>query len=371
MKNTLGTGLAVTLFGESHGEMIGAVLDGLSPGIRVDESYIADRLAQRRPFGGISTSRVEADPFRIVSGVLNGRTTGSPLCILIPNQDMDSDAYEPLCDLPRPGHADYAARCKYHGFEDPRGGGHFSGRITAALVAAGAVVRCALDTRGIAIATHIAQLGDVCDRPFRESPEQDMAVLDREVFAALSEEAREAMIRTIEQAAADNDSVGGVLETIVTGVPAGIGEPWFDTLEGMLAHGLFSIPGVKGLQFGAGFDLVCVRGSAFNDAFCMDGDRIRTKTNHSGGINGGISNGMPLLFRTAVRPTPSIAKPQNTVDLGTMQEKVLTIEGRHDPAIIHRVRAVVDAVTALVLGDALTIRYGSDYLGDHHGDEQE
>lgn len=363
MKNTFGTSVAVTLFGESHGSMIGAVVDGLAPGIPVDEDFIARRLTLRRPYGAISTARVEPDRFQIVSGVFEGRTTGTPLCILIPNEDTRSKDYTPLRALARPGHADYTGFEKYHGFADWRGGGHFSGRITAALVAAGAVALSALNAKGIAVGSHIARCGGIADRAFSENLTDELAALNEKVFAVLDESAGERMREAIAAAAAEGDSVGGILETAVCGLPAGVGEPWFDTLEGLLAHALFSVPGVKGVDFGGAFEHTDLRGSEYNDAFYMDGGAVKTKTNRNGGVNGGISNGMPLLLRCAVKPTPSIRKAQETVDFRAGEDATLTIEGRHDPAIIHRARVVIDSVTALTLCDALALRFGTDWLG--------
>ena len=359
MKNTLGTSVCVTLFGESHGAKIGAVLDGLAPGIPVDESLIARQLELRRPAGSISTARREQDAFEIVSGVFEGKTTGTPLAILIPNADTRSGDYRR--GALRPGHADYTAHVKYHGFEDYRGGGHFSGRITAALTAAGAVAVGALRAKGIRIGTHILRCAGIGDAPFTD-PDTQIDLLNDKVFAVLDEAKGAEMRAAVEAAAKAGDSVGGVLETMVTGLPAGVGEPWFDTLESMLAHGLFAIPAVKGVEFGDGFALADRKGSEANDAFALRDGKTVTKTNHNGGINGGISNGMPLCFRCAVKPTPSIALPQDSVNAEGSREETLTLTGRHDPAIVHRARVVADSVTALVLCDALALRYGTDWL---------
>ncbi len=360
MKNTFGQSVSVSLFGESHGPMTGAVLDGLAPGIPVDEAFIAERLALRRPAGAISTARREADAFRIVSGVFNSRTTGTPLTILIPNEDTKSADYAP--GRARPGHADYTGHVKYHGFEDFRGGGHFSGRLTAALTAAGSVAQCALAGIGIALGTHIARCAGIDDIAFGDYP-ADIDRLNKSGFAVLDAERGARMRTAIEAAAKDGDSVGGILETCVTGMPVGVGEPWFDTVEGILAHALFSIPAVKGVEFGAGFRLADLRGSEANGALVPEGGRILAADDLGGGVNGGITNGMPLLFRCAVKPTPSIAKQQQSVDLLTHEKVMLRIPGRHDPAIVHRARAVVDAMTALTLCDLLAMRFGTDYLG--------
>ncbi|MBQ8309825.1 MAG: chorismate synthase [Clostridia bacterium] len=358
MKNTFGQSVAVTLFGESHGEEIGAVLDGLAPGLRIDEDFIRHQLSLRRPQGKISTARVEADEFRIVSGVFEGRTTGTPLCILIPNTNTRSKDYTK--GLPRPGHADYTAQCKYHGFQDYRGGGHFSGRITAALVAAGAIAISALRQNGILIGTHISRLASICDRHFGDY-EADLEMLGDLAFPVLNPAIEALMKKEIEQAASEGDSVGGVLETAVIGLPAGVGEPWFDTVESVLSHALFSIPAIKGVEFGDGFALADLRGSEANDGFRSIGGKIVTTTNHNGGINGGITNGMPVIFRCAVKPTPSIFQEQESVDLDTKENATLKLEGRHDPAIIHRARVVVDSITALALCDLLALRFGTDF----------
>ncbi len=359
MKNTFGRSVAVTLFGESHGKEIGAVLDGLAPGIFVDEDFIRHQLSLRRPNGRISTARVEMDEFRIVSGVFEGKTTGTPLCILIPNTNVRSQDYEKT--LPRPGHADYTAECKYHGFQDWRGGGHFSGRITAALVAVGAIAISALRQNGIEIGTHISRLSTVCDREF-QNYETDLEILLDATFPVLDADAEEKMRAVIEKAAAEGDSVGGVLETAVIGLPAGVGEPWFDTVEGVLSHALFSIPAVKGIEFGDGFALCDMMGSEANDGLSVQNGKVITTTNHNGGVNGGITNGMPILFRCAVKPTPSVFKEQESVNLRTLQNETLLLHGRHDPAIIHRARVVVDSVTALTLCDLLALRYGTDFF---------
>ena len=363
MKNIFGNSITVTLFGESHGDMIGAVLDGLAPGIAVDYAYIEKKLAQRRPRGAISTSRREPDKYRIVSGVYEGYTTGTPLTILIENTNTKSSDYSELLRKPRPSHADYTAGVKYHGFQDARGGGHFSGRITAALVAAGAILSSALEKKDIKIGTHISSLGGVSDRPFGDiSADADM--LAELCFPVLSEESSRAMTELIEAIAKEGDSIGGILETAVIGLPAGLGEPWFDSVESRLSHIVFSVPGIKGVEFGSGFGFANLCGSEANDAFRTLDGRVVTATNHNGGINGGITNGMPVIMRSAVKPTPSIFKEQDTVDLGKMENTTLEIKGRHDPAIIHRARAVVDAVVAIAIADMIAERYGTDALAD-------
>ena len=360
MKNTFGNAISITLFGESHGTHIGAVIDGIAPGIKIDKEYINSCLDLRKPHGNISTTRREADEFQIISGEFNGYTTGTPLTVIIENTSKKSCDYESLKSTPRPGHADYTAECKYHGFQDYRGGGHFSGRITAALVAVGAILKKALEDKGVFIGTHISYLGGIKDDAI--TTVNDVVELSKKHFPTLSSEKEELMKEKIDEARKEGDSIGGVLESYVYGVPAGVGEPFFDSTESVLSHLLFSIPGVKGVEFGAGFGFADLCGSQANDSFAVVEGAIVTETNNNGGINGGITNGMPIVFRCAVKPTPSIYKEQKTVDLKTCKNTSLAIEGRHDPAIIHRARAVVDAVTAIAIADMLTVRYGTDYL---------
>ena len=359
MKNSFGNSLTLTLFGESHGEYIGAVLDGIAPGISVDEDYIRARLALRRPSGSISTARVEKDEYKIVSGVFSGYTTGAPLCIIIPNESQRSRDYGEKMDIPRPSHADYTANLKYHGYEDFRGGGHFSGRLTAPVVAIGAILQSALIKKGIKIGSHITELHGAFDRPF-ENLDEDIDLLSTRPFPTLGDESR--MVKEIEKARDMGDSVGGILETAVIGIPQGVGEPWFDNMESMLSHALFSIPAVKGVEFGLGFAFADTYGSEANDPFAVRDGKIITDSNNSGGINGGITIGMPIIFRTVVKPTPSISKEQASVSLSKMENVSLKTTGRHDPTIVHRARAVVDAMAAFVISDLLTQRFGTDYL---------
>jgi len=377
MKNTFGSSISVTLFGESHGEYIGAVLDGLAPGIPVKESFIELCLELRRPQEGISTTRVEPDEFKIVSGVFEGRTTGTPICILIPNTQQHSRDYSATRPLARPGHADFTAYEKYHGFEDYRGGGHFSGRVTAALVAAGAILRYALFAKGIDIISHIARLGGIDDTSFEAlfrvgALDDTISSLRFKPFPVILRKPCEAMTEAIKKAAAEGDSVGGILETAIIGVPSGVGEPWFDSLESTIAHALFSVPGIKGVEFGAGFKAADMKGSECNDPFRIKiypGHRETvTTTNNNGGINGGISNGMPIVFRCAVKPTPSIFKKQDTINFMEEENAEISLSGRHDPCIVHRARAVVESVAAIAIADALAQRYGTDWLYNKHAD---
>ena len=359
MKNTYGQSVALTIFGESHGPAVGVVLDGLAPGLPVDEDLIRRQLSRRRPSTALDTPRREKDAYQILSGVWQGRTTGTPIAIVIPNENTRSGDY--AYGLARPSHADYAAFCKYHGNEDWRGGGHFSGRVTAPLVAAGAILLSALSGVGITVGTHILRCGEAWDRPF-DRVEEDIAALHEAEFPALEPGAAEAISRQILAARDEQDSVGGVTQTAVCGLPAGVGEPWFDSVESLLSHAVFSVGGIKGIEFGSGFSGSSQHGSQFNDALRMDEGRVVTQTNHNGGVNGGITNGMPVVFQCAVKPTPSIARKQQTVDFLRGENAELTIHGRHDPAIIRRICPVQDSVTALVLCDLLAQRFGTDYF---------
>jgi chorismate synthase len=361
MKNSFGCSVSVSLFGESHGRSVGALLDGMAPGLAVDEGFIRHQMSLRRSLSALSTARQEEDEVIIESGVYEGKTTGTPICLRIENKQARSADYEQMAQLARPGHADFTAREKYHGFADLRGGGHFSGRMTAALVAAGAIAIAALRQRGIFIGTHIAACGGVCDRPFDDLA-ADIAALNEQPFAVLDETASARMQAAIAAAKAEGDSLGGVLESVVTGLPSGVGEPWFDTVEGLLSHILFSIPAVKGVEFGDGFAMAAMRGSEANDPFLMQNGRVVTETNHAGGILGGITTGMPLRVRVAIKPTPSICRAQRTVNFVTGESTLLSIGGRHDPAIVHRARVVVDSAIALALCDLLALRYGTDWL---------
>lgn len=352
MKNTFGNNITVTLFGESHGECIGVVMDGLPAGFEIDLDKLAWEMEKRKAKGSLSTKRHEADQVQIVSGFFEGKTTGTPLTILIANNNTRSQDYVALKYRLRPGHADLAAFEKYGGYQDYRGGGHFSGRLTAPIVAAGAICRQILESKGVKLATHITQLHGITDDNFDETKlSVQMDELNQKEFPVLSETAGSLMKSEIEQAAVNLDSVGGVLQTIVTGFPAGVGEPFFDSVESTLSHLMFSIPAVKGVSFGEGFGFASLYGSQANDPIIAEDGKITTRTNNNGGINGGITNGMPIVFQTCIKPTPSIYKKQDSVDYQTKEAVKLEIKGRHDPAIIHRARAVVDALCAFGLLD--------------------
>ena len=356
MRSTWGNNLQLTIFGESHGPAIGVVVDGLPIGLSVDEEAVARDMARRAPGQDpTATARRESDRVRIVSGLYRGHTTGAPLCGLIENTNVRSGDYEAMQRLMRPGHADYAGYVKYRGMNDPRGGGHFSGRLTAPLVFAGALCRQALAARGIEVGAHIASIAGVEDAPMDPVgvDAQTLRAL-RDARFALLDPAREAAMRArVEEARLAGDSVGGSIEVAAVGVPAGLGAPFFDSLESTLAHLLFSIPAVKGVAFGDGFGLCAMRGSGANDAMRVQDGRVTCETNHNGGVTGGITNGMPVVCRVAVKPTPSIAQPQRTVDVSCMADAQIEIRGRHDPCIVPRAVPVVESAMLLALMDLL------------------
>lgn len=364
MNNTIGNHITLTLFGESHGKAIGGVLDGMPPGVKIDEEQIMAMMNKRKAYGSISTGRREEDIPEFLSGIKDGFSEGTPIAFVIRNQNVHKTDYNNLAHIARPGHADYTGHIKYRGYEDASGGGHFSGRLTAVMVTAGAICAHMLEEKGIQIGTHIASLHGISDDAFHEDDlARDIALINSRTFPVLNEEKGQEMISAIEEARKEQDSLGGILDTAVTGLEAGIGEPEFDSLESLLAHAVFSIPAVKGIAFGKGFAFSDLKGSEANDPFRVEENRIVTITNHNGGINGGISNGMPIRFQTVIKPTPSIAKLQETVDYEKRENQKIQISGRHDPAIIHRARIVVDAMTAFTLTDLLMERYGTLYFG--------
>ncbi len=373
MKNTIGRHIICTIFGESHGRAIGVTLDGLPAGIRIDEEWMRLRLEQRKAKGRISTQRHESDQPIIVSGLFEGYTTGTPLTILMENKAQHSQDYEKTKDRLRPSHADYTADMKYLGFQDYRGGGHFSGRITAPLVAAGAIAQQILKANGIELGTHIRKCHGIEDIAFAQAEtqlEEQLQQLATADFPVLDEQRGKQMKQMIEEVAAQGDSVGGILESAVIHMPAGLGEPFFDSMESIIAHYLYSIPAVKGVSFGLGFDFATRLGSEANDAILCENGRVMTRTNHNGGINGGITNGMPLVINTCIKPTPSIYKEQDTIHKTTHEAQKLTIQGRHDPAIIHRARVVVDSVLALAILDLYMERSAVLALQNHRKEEK-
>lgn len=356
MSSYLGRNLHVSVFGQSHSPAIGVCVDGLPAGERVDPEELQSFLKRRAPGQtATSTPRKEADEARILCGLVDGVTCGAPLAAVIENTNTRSQDYARLRDVPRPGHADYTAQARYGGFQDVAGGGHFSGRLTAPLCIAGGIALQILARRGIQVSAHIQSIGEIEDRPFDSMGEQ-AEILDRlkaAPFPVLDEKAGERMRAAILQARSERDSVGGVVECIAQGLPAGLGDPMFGGMEGRLAAALFGVPAVKGVEFGAGFGAARMRGSEHNDPFALREGRVVTKTNHAGGILGGITTGMPILLRAAFKPTPSIAMEQDSVSLSRMEAEKLVVTGRHDPCIVPRAVPVVEAVTALVLLDAL------------------
>lgn len=356
MSGMWGNKIKLSIFGESHGRAIGITIDGIEPGFRLDLDYIKKEMERRAPGKSeLSTKRREGDSFEILSGYFNGVTTGTPICAVIYNQDQHSKDYEADKNLARPSHGDYTGYIKYKGFNDYRGGGHFSGRITAPLVFAGAVCRQILESRGIVIGSHIKSIGEIEDNSFDPiSISSDKLQSLRECdFPLLNQEAEGRMMEEILNAKLDKDSVGGVVEAAAINLPPGIGSPFFDSVESSLSHLLFSIPAVKGVEFGLGFDIARLRGSMANDEFYINGTVVRTKSNNNGGILGGITNGMPLIFRVAVKPTPSIGKLQNTVDMSNRADASIEIKGRHDPCIVPRAIPVIEAVAAIVILDLM------------------
>ena len=359
MASSFGQKLKITVFGQSHSDAIGVTIEGLPAGEIIDPARLQAFMARRAPGqGAYSTPRKEADAPEFLSGVLsqdgNLVTCGAPLCAIIRNTNTRSGDYAELKDKPRPGHADYTAEVRYNGYQDVRGGGHFSGRLTAPLCIAGGICKQILERRGITVSAHIYSIGSVQDTPYDPLMDSPDTLRQTETgFPVLSTEAGEAMLALIEECRKDGDSIGGIIECAAIGLPAGIGSPMFDGVENRLAYALFGIPAVKGVEFGDGFGVATLRGSQNNDPYYMDGDKIKTRTNHAGGILGGITNGMPLLLRAAVKPTPSIFGAQNTVSLSGGCDTTLTIHGRHDPCILPRAVPVVEAVTATVLLDML------------------
>ena len=355
MSSEFGNILRVSVFGQSHGKAVGVVVDGLPAGEAIDLEELQRFLDRRRPgTGPLSTARKETDVPEFLSGLEGGKTCGAPLCAVIKNADQHSKDYGELADKPRPGHADFTAWAKWGGHADMRGGGHFSGRLTAPLCVAGGIAKQILARRGIFVGAHLASVAGICDRPF---PLHPTAALFEEVaakpFPVLDEAAGERMRAAILEAKNDLDSVGGVVECAAAGLPAGLGEPMFGGVENRLAAALFGIPAVKGVEFGEGFRAAELRGSENNDPFTVEDGEIRAERNRAGGILGGITTGMPLVLRAAVKPTPSIGRPQKTVRLSAMEASELTVHGRHDPCVAHRAVPVAEAVTAAVLLDML------------------
>ncbi len=355
MSSEFGKNLRVSVFGESHGPAIGVVVNGFPAGEKVDIDALQRFMARRAPGNSpLTTARKEADLPEFLSGIRDGVLTGSPFAAVIRNTNTRSGDYSGFDDTPRPSHADYTAKMKWHGAADMRGGGHFSGRLTAPLCAAGGIAGQILARRGIFIGAHLAAVGEAEDDRYPLYPAKDL--FDRtaaKAFPVLNDERGAVMQERIRWAAEEGDSVGGLIECAAIGLPAGLGDPMFDGIESTLSAALFGIPGVKGVSFGSGFDCVKMQGSEHNDPFVIEKGEVRTASNHSGGIQGGITNGMPLVLQTAMKPTASIAKKQQTVSLSAMEASEIEIHGRHDPCIAVRAVPVVEAVTALVLLDLI------------------
>ncbi len=347
MSSTYGENIRVTIFGQSHSPAIGMTLEGIPAGEKIDFAELAAFAARRAPGGqAYATARKEADQPEFISGLRDDVTCGTPITAIIRNTDTRSRDYEELRVVPRPGHADYTASVKYNGCQDYAGGGHFSGRLTAPMVIAGGICRQILEREGIQIAARIASIGGI-----RDKGELTEEVLKKS-FPVMSDIQGEKMLNRIAEAKADGDSVGGIIECTVFGLPAGLGDPMFDGMENRIAQIVFGIPAVKGVEFGVGFAAAEMTGSENNDAFLMRDGRVETKTNHCGGILGGITNGMPLTFRAAFKPTPSIAKEQDSINLETKEAVKLVVKGRHDPCIVPRAVPVVEAAVAIAVYDA-------------------
>ncbi len=350
MENSFGKLFTITSFGESHGRCVGVIIDGCPAGLSFTEEDIQREVDKRRPGAGIAaTSRAEEDKVEILSGVFNRHTTGAPICLLIWNKDIDSSEYEKMRFLPRPGHADYTAFIKYGGFNDFRGGGRFSGRITASFVMAGAVAKKLLNLIGVEVLAYTVEIGGI--KAKTKGLDEIRENVEANPLRCADPEAAKEMERVIEQAREEGDSVGGDIEGMALNVPVGLGEPIFDTLEGDLAKALFAIPAVKGVEFGSGFSATGKRGSDNNDPFTIQNGKIVTVTNNAGGILGGISNGMPIVLRVVIKPTPSIARSQETVDMKRMRSASLEISGRHDTCIVPRAVPVVESMMAVTLCD--------------------
>ncbi|WP_251861900.1 chorismate synthase [Clostridium sp. Marseille-Q2269] len=354
MSGVWGKKINISIFGESHGEAIGIVMDGLPSGLKLDLNYIDYEMKRRAPGkNSISTARKEQDRFDILSGYFEERTTGTPLCAIIKNSDKKSKDYSKIKEVMRPGHADFTGNIKYEGYNDYRGGGHFSGRITAPLVFAGAVAKQILEKKGVVIGSHIKSIKYIQDTNFNliDIKEEQLKELRLEEFPTIDKDKKEEMKEIILQAKERGDSVGGIVECAAINLDSGLGSPFFDSIESTLSHLLFSIPAIKGVEFGAGFDITEMLGSESNDEFYYEDNKVKTYSNNNGGILGGITNGMPLVFRCAIKPTPSISKTQRTIDINKKENVILNVTGRHDPCIVQRAVPVIEAVTAIALLD--------------------
>ena len=356
MSGMWGNKIKISIFGESHGNAIGINIDGLEPGFEINLDKVSSEMKRRAPGrSNLSTPRKEADEPEILSGFFQGKTTGTPLCAIIRNNNTKSKDYGKLKDIMRPGHADYTGKIRYNDFNDYRGGGHFSGRITASIVFAGAICKQILEAKGIKIVSHIKSIGTIEDKSFLDEKITEGFInsyMSKEL-PLIDELKEEAMRKEILLAKEELDSIGGTVECAVLGIEPGIGNPFFDSVESTLAHLMFSIPAVKGIEFGRGFELTQMRGSQANDSMYFSGEKVLTKTNNNGGILGGITNGMPVIFKVAIKPTSSILKSQNTVNINIGEETVLEVNGRHDPCIVQRALPVIEAATAIGILDLI------------------
>ena len=356
MSYSFGKNFKVTLFGQSHSKEIGIIIDGISAGYKINKDLIRKNLDRRRPGKNkFSTARREDDDFKIVSGEVDGITCGAPICAIIENKDMKSRDYENLKDRPRPSHADYPAYIKFKGFNDIRGGGQFSGRMTAPIVIAGSIAEDLLLKRGIKIYSRIKSIGYEEDvkLELKNINEDKLYNLKNEDFPVFDHEAREKMQEEILKAKEDGDSIGGIVETFILNMPVGIGEPFFDSLESVISHAVFSVPGIKGIEFGSGFEAAKMWGSNHNDEYYYENGEVKTKSNNHGGIIGGLSTSMPIIFRTAVKPTSSISKTQSTISLKDKRDVDLKVVGRHDPSIVPRALVAIEMITAVAILDLL------------------
>ena len=363
MSSIIGNKLKVSIFGESHGEGIGVVIDGLPSGIELDTKYIDSHMKRRAPGqNSISTQRIETDSYKIISGLFENKTTGTPLCAIIYNEDKNSKDYSDLKTKMRPGHSDYTGYIKYKGFNDYRGGGHFSGRLTAPLMFAGSIAMQMLEQKNIYVISRIKSIYNISDDIEFNLNESELKNLRNISFPVINENKNKQMQDAILDAKNKGNSLGGIVETYVTNIPPGYGEPFFDSIESKISHMIFSIPAVKGIEFGAGFKITELTGIEANDEFYIDDNKVVTRTNNSGGILGGITNGMPIVFRTAIKPTASISASQNTVDILKKENTTLNISGRHDPCIVPRALPVIEGAAALAIIDLMLERDGETWI---------
>ena len=357
MSSMIGDNIKVSLFGESHGSVVGATIHGLESGVKIDYEFIKHQMNLRKANDNLSTARVEEDEVKFISGVFNDFTTGAPLTVVIENKNVNSNDYPKMF---RPSHADYTQELKYKGYQDYRGGGHFSGRLTAPLVALGSIAISILNSKNIKIGSHIKNIHNILDDGINFNDlDNYFNYVNNELFPVLNLNKKEEMKKEIETAKDNLDSVGGIIETVIS-LPSSIGEPFFDSLESKISHYLFSVPGVKGIEFGLGFDFAKYKASEVNDEFIND-SKVRTLTNNNGGINGGISNNEPIVFRCVLKPTPSILKKQRSID-ENFNNTTLEIKGRHDPCIVRRARVVIDSLVALCLLDLISINEGKKWM---------